>query len=183
MSRELEGRVAAVLLGLDARSLVSTPVNEVTATFEGLNGDKHAGLTRLSDGRTPHYARGTLIRNDRQVSLVSTEELAEIAARLGIPEILGQWLGANILTQGIPGLTRLPPGTRLFFSRGAVLYVTDENMPCRGPGRVIQAQYAEKAGIESGFVKAALHRRGLVAVVEKPGLISAGDQVRVAAPR
>ena len=182
MGQMPEGRVEAVLLGLDAHTLVSTPVSQVQAAFEGLDGDKHAGLTRHSDGRTPNYARGTIIRNDRQVSLVSIEELAEIAALLDIPEILAEWLGANILTSGIPALTHLPPATRLFFSQGTVLYVTDENLPCRGPARVIQAQYAETAGIESGFVKAALHRRGLVAVVEKPGLICAGDQIRAALP-
>ncbi|MCI0693409.1 hypothetical protein L0337_15565 [candidate division KSB1 bacterium] len=50
-------------------------------------------MTRLSDARTPQYPRGTEIRNDRQVFIVSAEELAQIATAMKLPEILKQLAG------------------------------------------------------------------------------------------
>ena len=76
--------------------------------FSGIKGDMHAGLTRKSDVRTiKQYARDTDIRNVRQLTIVSEEELAEIADLMGIPEMKAEWLGANVVTSGIPDLTLL----------------------------------------------------------------------------
>ncbi len=161
----------------DPLALVSTPRPQAQVTLEGFAGDKHAGLTYRSGSRTPHYPRGTVIRNTRQVSLVSLEELELVAAALGVPALLPEWLGANLAVQGIPDLTRLPPATRLFFPQDAVLVVEGENMPCVYPGKVIQAQYPEAPGLANRFPKAAIQRRGLVAWVERPGIIVAGDSI------
>lgn len=168
------------MVARDDHSLISTSVPQATVTFEGFEGDKHAGFTRPADGRTPHYPRGARIRNDRQVSLVSEEELALIAAALGVPMIEPEWLGANLLVSGLPKLTLLPPATRLFFANGVVLAVSGENEPCLGPGKVIAQRHPHLAA--SRFPKAALHRRGLVAVVEKPGVIHSGEAVMADVP-
>lgn len=176
------GSVVSVLLGTQIDSLVTTPVDQVEATFEGFPGDRHAGLTRPSDTRTPHYPRGAVIRNDRQVSIISVEEMAEVARRMELPEIRPEWLGANLLLEGVLLLTRLPPATRLFFEQGAVLYVSGENNPCIHPGRIIQAVYPQQQDLAAAFTKAAAHLRGLVAVVEKPGVIARGDSVAVKIP-
>ena len=66
MKREIMGRVMRALVGRDATSLVTTHETEIRVTIEGVEGDKHAGITRLSDSRTPWYTRGTTIRNSRQ---------------------------------------------------------------------------------------------------------------------
>jgi MOSC domain-containing protein YiiM len=170
-------------VGLDKRSLVTTRQPEARVTFEGVAGDRHAGLTRPSDNRTPHYPRGTEIRNSRQVSIVSSEELAEIAALLGIPCVLPEWLGANLLIAGIPHLTQIPPSTRLFFAGGVVLVVDSENQPCISPGNVMQALHPHIANLAARFVKAAQGKRGIVAWVERPGAIREGDEVRAEVPR
>jgi hypothetical protein len=172
------GTVLAVLVARDPRSLASTPQPEVNVTFEGFEGDLHADLTRPADGRKPFYPRGTLIRNDRQVSLVSVEELAQVATGLGLPEIRPEWLGANLLLGGFAALTLLPPSTRLFFASGAVLLVSDENLPCSGPGKLLQAHFPASTAARD-FPRAALHKRGLVAVVERPGRIRQGDSVTI----
>lgn len=182
MQSTLNGIVVSVLLGMQADSLVTTPVDRVEATFEGFPGDRHAGLTRPSDSRTPHYPRGTTIRNDRQISIISVEEMIEVARRMDSPEIRTEWLGANLLLEGIPRLTRLPPATRLFFQQGAVLYVSGENNPCIHPGKIIQAIYPQRQDLAATFTKAAAHLRGLVAVVEKPGIIARGDPVAIRIP-
>jgi MOSC domain-containing protein YiiM len=177
----LSGETAALFIGSDPNSLISTPQEVVQADFTGFLGDRHAGITQRSDAHTPLYPRGTEIRNYRQVSIVSLEELSEVSVRLGVPKILPEWLGANIAIRGVPNLSLLPPNTRLFFTGGAVLVVQAENQPCKHPGKVIQDQY-EREGLQELFPKAAIHLRGLVACVEKPGTIRQGEPVQVEVP-
>jgi MOSC domain-containing protein YiiM len=176
------GHIVAVLIADQADRLVSRRVPEVEVTLEGLRGDKHAGFRRAADGRTPAYPRGTPIRNDRQVSLVSREELELAAERLGIRAIEPEWLGANLLLEGIPELSLLPCGTRLHCAAGVVLVVQAENMPCLGPGRVLAEQLG-RPGLAQEFPRAALHLRGVVAVVEHAGTLRAGEAVTVSGGR
>jgi hypothetical protein len=180
----LHARTVRLLLGTEKKHLASREVPEVQVSFEGFVGDRHSGLTRGADVRTPWFPKGTPIRNTRQVSLVSSEELAQVAEALGVPRVTASWLGANLELAGLPRLTQLPPGTRLFFPDEAALVVDAENLPCRGPGKVIEAHYPEGTapGLASRFVKAAHQRRGLVGWVEREGRIRAGDAVRVQLP-
>jgi hypothetical protein len=182
MVEKLEGIVKGVYIAADRKSFVSAPHPQVQVTFEGIPGDRHAGITMRSDGRTPYYPRGTEIRNSRQVSIVSVEELAEVAREMGIDCIQAEWLGANLLIEGVPNLTALPPATKLFFPDGAALVISKDNGPCIGPGKEIQSHYPEAGKIAELFPKVALHKRGLVAVVERPGTIAAGEVVRVEIP-
>jgi MOSC domain-containing protein YiiM len=144
-------------------------------TFDGITGDCHASRIRASDSRMlKQYKRGTPVKNNRQVSLVSVEELADIAAVLGILSLDPCWLGANLVTQDIPDLTLLPPSTRLMFSSGATLIVDLENAPCRFPAEIIEQHYPGQ-GLD--FPKKAKHKRGVVAYVEKEGRIAEGDEI------
>jgi hypothetical protein len=178
IQHKLTAIVSGIYLGLQPGALLTTPQTQVQATFAGFDGDHHAGLTRKSDGRTPFYKRGTLIRNERQVTIVSSMELAKVAAEMGIPEIRPEWIGANLLIDGIPNLTLLPSRTRLFFASGAVLLATGENQPCTIAGGAIEQQ-AGIPGLAQQFPKAAKHRRGITATIERPGLIRLGDTVAV----
>ncbi len=196
MTRELCGEIVQVLIGRQAKPttlgerrsatgadyLIAAPVTQVRATLEGFEGDRHGGLTRRADARAPFYPRGTEIRNSRQVSLVAEEELAEIAEDLGVAAIEPGWLGANLVTRGIPCLSRLPAGTRLFFPQRATLVIAEENHPCALPGRVLQGRYPDEARLGARFVRAAQGRRGLVGWVERAGMIATGDRVEVVLP-
>ncbi len=107
---------------------------------------------------------------------MSVEELAQVAQAVGAPALQAEWLGANLLIEGIPELTLLPAFTRMVFSGGVILSVTGENKPCMGAGKAVEAH----TGIEAaGFVKAAMHKRGLVACVELPGVIHPGETVEI----
>jgi len=166
-----------------AASLRSEPVGSVAAEFAGLVGESHSGLTRPSCSRvTAQYpVRGTPIRNTRQISLVSVEELEATAAAMGIPELPPEWVGANLVLEGVPMLTLLPPAARLVFAGGVVLTVDVENAPCRFPAREIDREHP---GLGGRFVGAATGRRGLTAWVEREGAIVCGEAVRVhAAPQ
>ena len=177
----LTGRVEQVLRSPNRDwGLEKEPVSRLTATFAGIKGDCHCGLQRLSDVRMrAQYPRATPVANSRQLSLVSLEELADIAAALDIPELPAGWLGANVVTSAIPRLTWLPPATRLMFSSGATVVVDLENGPCRHVGDVIERHHPGKGG---GFVTAATGRRGVVGWVEREGAIEPGDEITLFMP-
>jgi hypothetical protein len=179
MTDETIGHVLEVLIANDPNSILSIPKDSVEVAFEGFVGDKHSGLTKLSDGRTKFYTRGTTIRNSRQISIISKEELDVIASDLAIERLLPDWLGANLLLAGIPNLTGLKPNTRLFFDSGAVLLITADNLPCETMAKEICSHFSERHDLAGKIVQSAMNKRGVVAVVELPGQIKKGDNVRV----
>ncbi|ESW88902.1 MOSC domain-containing protein [Mesorhizobium sp. M0644] len=182
-SRKLAARVAALYLAPFDR-FETRAVDTLQLGFDGIEGDFHAGTTRRSGGREPWYPRGTEMRNERQLSIVAADELAIVAERMGIAEIKPEWIGANLLIEGLPHLSMLPTGTQLFFKGGETVKIDAQNGPCRIAGRSV----AENAGMpdhEAGallFPKAAKRLRGLVAWVEKPGTIAAGEEISVRVP-
>ncbi|MBC6440573.1 MAG: MOSC domain-containing protein [Rhodospirillales bacterium] len=153
----------------------------IDVTFEGFPGEYHTGLTRKSCVRVAEiYEEGTEIRNVRQLSIISEEEMALVAEGMGLDVIEPEWLGANLLVSGIPHFTLLPPSTRLLFSGGLSLVVDMENQPCGFPAKEIKKVHGSKANL---FVKNAKHRRGVTAWVEKDGPVAEGDSIRVFVPR
>jgi hypothetical protein len=94
-------------------SFVTQAVPELALDMTGIPGDRHAGLTRRSTAREPWMERGTVLRNDRQLSVVSRAELAQIAAALGIADATPELIGANLLIDGIADLSRIAPGSHL----------------------------------------------------------------------
>ena len=180
MSRQT-GSVAACLI-VEGRGVDSRPLASLSLDFNGVVGDRHAGMTRTATSREPWYPRGTTIRNDRQVSIVAAEELEAIAAAMALSALDPAWIGANLVVTGIAGLTALPPGTRLFFAGGVTLSVEGENQPCRIAGLSIGARVPDREGLDLLFPKAARHRRGLVATVGKAGTIAVGETFRADPP-
>lgn len=182
-ARKLTARVAGLYAALNS-GFQTEAVAELILGFDGIAGDVHSGETRRSGGREPWYPRGTEMRNERQLTLVAADELAVVAGRMGLAELRPEWIGANLLLDGVPDLSMLPAGTLLFFKGGATLKVDGQNHPCRLAGRSV----AERAGmpdIEAGalaFPKAAKRLRGLTAWVEKPGTIVAGEEISVRVP-
>ncbi len=182
-ARKLEARVSGLYAALKG-SFQTEPVEELVLGFDGIAGDFHAGQTRRSGGREPWYPRGTEIRNERQLSIVAPDEIAIVAERMGLAELKPEWIGANIVIDGLPNLSMLPAGTLLFFKGGATLKVDGQNKPCRYAGQSI-AENAAMPDLEAGalaFPKSAKRLRGLVAWVEKPGRIAPGEEISVRVP-
>ncbi len=170
--------IVADLLLADAGDFVGRRVPSLALDFAGLAGDRHAGATRPSDARTPWHPRRTPIANTRQISLVSVEECAEIAAMMGLGGLDPALLGPNLVLRGIGTLSLVPPATRLQFPSGATLFVTEQNIPCRHPGDRI-ARTHQAPHLAPGFARAAAGRRGILALVEREGPVLAGDPVRI----
>lgn len=179
---KIAARVEGLFRTASPGSFETMPVDSLVLGFDGIADDRHGGLTRRSGGREPWYPRGTEIRNERQVSLVSPDELESIAVSMNVPVIKPEWIGANLLFGGIRDFTMLPPRTTLFLEGGVTIRIDGLNVPCRLSGRAIAAQYPEREGLDLAFVKTARYRRGLVGWVEKPGIVRAGETVKVNVP-
>lgn len=164
---------------VEGAAVESTPRDALILTYSGIAGDRHEGLVRPSGPREPWYPRGTPMRNERQVSILGLEELAEIAATLGIDHLDPRWIGANLVLSGIEHLTRLPPRTLLLFASGATIRIDGDNDPCRKSGAAIAAHVDNRPDLQFAFVKAAKDKRGLVGWVEREGVILPGDEVKV----
>ena len=158
----------------------SAPREQVLASFAGIEGEAHAGLTRPACVRVSMlHPQGTEIRNTRQVSILAAEELADIARELGLEALDPAWLGANMVVEGLPDFSHLPPASRLQARSGATLVVDLQNRPCQYPAREIEK---ERPGHGKAFLPAARGRRGVTAWVEREGSLAIGDSLRLFVP-
>ena len=115
----------------------------------------------------------------RQFSIVAAEELAEIAARIGVAELPPELLGVTIVIQGIPDFSHIPPSSRLQTDKGTTLTVDMQNRPCVQPGREIEKSVP---GHGAAFKQAAAGLRGVTAWTEREGVLSLGDTLTLHVP-
>ena len=161
-------------------ALPSRGTDALELSFDGPLGESHAGLTRLSCSRVMGlYPRNTPIRNTRQLSILSAEDLALIARDMGLDTLDPALLGATMILRGIPDFTHVPPSSRLLAASGACLTIDMENRPCTLPARPIEDQHQ---GFGARFKSAAKARRGVTAWVEAEGRIAIGDELRLFTP-
>lgn len=162
-------------------ALETQPVQVLRLGFAGPEGESRSGLTRASDSRVlSQYKRGTEIRNTRQVSILSHEDLDAIAAGMEIAALEPWLLGATMVVEGIADFSHLPPSSRLQDEvTGATLTVDMENRPCMLPAKQIEALHP---GRGRAFKAAAVGRRGVTAWVEREGNIALGAVLRLHIP-
>jgi hypothetical protein len=169
------GRVADRNAALASQSLTA-----LKASFAGPEGEAHGGLTRPSCSRVlGQYPLNTEIRNTRQLSILGAEELAQIAAAMGIEVLDPALLGATMVIAGLPDFTHLPPSSRLQAAGGATLVVDMENRSCNLPARPIETRHP---GLGKLFKSAAAGRRGITAWVEREGTFLLNEEVRLHIP-
>lgn len=160
--------------------ITSEPVAEMPLTFAGPPHEVHAGLTRPSCSRVlTQHPRGTTIRNVRQLCLVGAEEMAAVAAELGLDEFDYAWVGASVVIAGLPDFTHLPPSSRLQGPDGVTLVIDMENHPCVEPAATIEKA---RPGHGKAFKAAAKDRRGVTAWVEREGTLRIGDTLTLHVP-
>lgn len=161
--------------------LPSIPRSRLDLRFAGPLGEDHGGLTRPSCSRvlTQYPVRGTEIRNVRQLSILSAEELAKIAAGCGLDTLDPALLGATMVVEGIPDFSHVPPSSRLQGAGGATVVVDMENRPCQLPAREIEQVLP---GHGKPFKRAAHGLRGVTAWVEREGAFELGEELRLHIP-
>ncbi len=180
--RESEFVAEVVWVGVSAvgGSLRSGALEALELGFSGIGGARHEGENRPACVRVRDlHAEGTEIRNVRQLTILSEEELTAIGAEIGVAELDPGLLGANVVVKGVPDFTHVPPSTRLQGPSLVTLTVDMENLPCVLPGREIEA---EEPGHGKAFKRASEGRRGVTAWVERPGVLSVGDRLALWLP-
>lgn len=161
-------------------ALAARPRDRLALSFAGPEGEAHGGLTRPSCSRVvAQHPKGTEIRNTRQLSVVSREELDAIGAAMGIDDFDPAWVGATLVVSGIADFSHLPPSARLQAEDGATLVVDMQNRPCHLPAPVIEAA---RPGHGKAFKSAARGRRGVTAWVEREGALQLGGTLRLHLP-
>ena len=178
--REHVGEVVWLGMAPARQGLRSGAQDALELGFHGLDGARHEGATRPACVRVKElYPKGTEIRNVRQLTILSEEELAGIAADIGLEALDPGLLGASVVVKGIPDFTHVPPSSRLQGPSGVALTVDMENLPCNLPAREIEA---DEPGHGKAFKRAAAGRRGVTAWVERPGTLRRGDHLTLWLP-
>ena len=179
----LHGTVASLFLG-DTGTLSKAAQNSLEFAFDGIVGDRHQGLTRRAWEQTDKQPGGTVRRNERQWSAVAQEDLDQTSQALSLSSPLSAGdVAVNLSISGIPDFSRLPRGTIFTFEGGVVLMVEEYNPPCsRMSHYVSEGHETTHGGVlgETDFIEASKFSRGLVGVVEVPGMVSVGESVSVA---
>ncbi len=181
MKREFEAKLVSLHSG-NNENMSKESHDSMTIELDGFPGDKHGGFVRIAASWDPEPT-GSPRRNERQWSGVSSEELAIITEKMDLTEPLDPGtLGANICLEGFPQFSQLPKGSKLIFPSGAVFLVEGGNPPCADMGERIAEVFTTNSGEAAAgkfFPKHAMGRRGVVGVVDVPGVIAVGDRVIV----
>jgi hypothetical protein len=169
-----------VVTSMDRKELLAESRSALDLTFEGVAGSVHGGALREACSRVKaQYPRGAMIRNERQLSIVSEEELAQIAEAMGLDHLDPARLGATMVVRGLPDFSHLPPSARLQAPSGATVWVDMQNRPCQLPARSIAKVAPEEA---KGFKPAAKGLRGVTASVAREGRVAVGDTLTLHLP-
>lgn len=180
--RKTEFEAEVVWLGHvpSGKSLRAGAVQALDLGFSGDQGARHEGVNRASCVRVKNlYPQGTEIRNVRQLSVLSAEEIEATAKEMGLDRLDPSFLGVSVVLRGIPDFTHVPPSSRLQIADGLTITIDMENRPCVLPGREIDA---DLPGHGAAFKPAAKGRRGVTAWVERPGQIKLGDRMSLFVP-
>ena len=164
----------------DRDSIRAVPLERLDLSFEGIAGERHEGRNRPSCSRvTSQHPKGTEISNVRQVTILSGEEMAMIAADIGLECLNPKYVGASIVIEGIEDFSHVPPSSRLQAENGTTLIIDMQNRPCHLPAREIEA---DLPGHGKAFKAAGKGRRGVTAWIERPGSLVIGDKLRLHIP-
>jgi len=156
------------------------PRKRLQSDWDGVVGAAHRGRTRASDSRVlQQHPRGTDIINVRQLSIVSQEEIDQIARDMGLAQFNPQWLGATMVVSGCRDFSHIPPSSRLQAQQGTTLVVDMQNHPCHQVGMTIER---DLPGQGKSFKAHAKGKRGVTAWVERPGDLALGDVLRLHCP-
>ena len=160
--------------------LRSAAASALQLSYAGADGEAHSGVTRQSCVRvSAQWPEGTEIRNVRQLSVMSQEEIDQIAADCGLEALDPALLGCSVVVKGISDFSHVPPSSRLQAADGTTIVIDMQNRPCRYPAQEIEADHP---GHGKPFKGAAKGKRGVTAWVEREGGVKLGDKLRLHVP-
>ena len=181
--QSLKVQVESLCIGIANSEFGKSLVDCLECELDGIVGDKHRGISREAWETGDKQLGGTIRRNERHWSAVSMEELATISKTMNLAEPLtADLLGTNLCFKGQDKLSQLPKGSVFKFPSGAELIVEEYNPPCPDMGEHLAQNLKSNSEVslsKSAFPEAAKFSRGLVGVVEVPGIVNVGDEVTV----
>lgn len=172
-------------LGLDGVTLSRTDL------------DRHHGATRQVRKYQAGAWAGRIVRNERQVSIATLEDLKAIADFLGITEMIendqgvdvfmSQAMAVNVVISGAIDLKDyLGPGSKLLCGEpetGAIVDISEAHLPCSKPATDISGKLdLDLSIIKKRFKEVAADKRGFVGSVYSPGRLALGDAVAIQLP-
>ncbi len=183
-------------------------LEKITFQNIGIKDDRHSGLFRTVRRYESKERAGLQVANDRQISLVTSREMAEIAEDLDLPvdiieersettieKFMACQLAANLLLKGEGILNDIAEPDALFVMRndqgvGPEVRLTAYNPPCKKPvvklvhslGTMGIALDRDFDTLKTQFKTAADSRRGWVGYVYSPGTLFLGTNVAVHYP-
>jgi MOSC domain-containing protein YiiM len=167
--KQVKATVDAVCLSVPGVRVAKQPQDEAFLGPHGLAGDRHA--LEFSRSGNP---------NLRQWSAISTDEVAQLCADMGVePPFEPGAMGENLRLSGIQ-LADVSPGSVLEFPSGARLLVSGQNDPCINAAKELSETYGPAVG--QYFVKQAFGRRGILGTVLATGVVRPGDEITVLVP-
>ncbi|QJB69407.1 MOSC domain-containing protein [Parasphingorhabdus halotolerans] len=143
-------------------------------TGKGVLGDAHCGETVQHRSRV---AKDPSQPNLRQVHLIHEELFAELREK-GFAIAPGD-LGENITTRNID-LLGLPRGTKLKIGADAIIEITGLRNPCLQLDRFSKGLM--QAVLSRDENSQLIRKAGVMAIVERGGTISIGDQINLELP-
>lgn len=188
---------------VDSVSVNGVTADRVVIKHYGIKGDDHAREDRsyIPQHGEPWQAwwhesmKGTVFFNWRTWTAISAEERNNLAGRLGMEEIKPGGLFENFVFSGIPGFSKLPPGTHLIIYNDkdapmCVLVVHDQNFPCTKTAKHLYDSHGctgVKSEFASTFKEQGKDLRGIMGYVVWPGdsasaVVTPGNKVRVWLP-
>ena len=178
--KKIIGKIDSLFLGVIEEELIKRSVKQLEFRLDGVIGDRHAGFERVTWEGDDKQVANTLRRNERQWSAVSSEELDEISEKMNlrVPLNAGD-IGANFCVSGANNFSKIPKGTIFKFDSGVELIVEEYNPPCLGMSKNLAQKILDTNGNaldETLFLQVAKYLRGLVGVVEVPGMIHKNDE-------
>jgi MOSC domain-containing protein YiiM len=172
--RTVTAIVEAVCISVPGVRVAKEPQDEAFLGPHGFVGDRHeAEFRRTRDGTGERP-------NHRQWSAVSTDEVLELCADLGVdPAFALGAMGENLRLSGVK-LDTVPEGSVLEMPSGAKLLVSGRNDPCVNAAKELSETYG--GHLREQFVKQAFGRRGILGTVLETGVIRPGDKVTILLP-
>jgi MOSC domain-containing protein YiiM len=172
--KALTATVEAVCISVPDVRVAKTPQDEAFLGPHGFVGDRHEAEFRESRDGSGHRP------NHRQWSAVSTEEVTELCAGLGVdPAFALGALGENLRLSGVK-LDTVPQGSVMELPSGAKLLVSGRNDPCVNAAKELSETYG--AHLREHFIKQAFGRRGILGTVIETGVVRPGDKVTILLP-
>ncbi|HEX5369768.1 MAG TPA: MOSC domain-containing protein [Dehalococcoidia bacterium] len=166
--------VEAVCLSRPGVRVAKQPCDEAFLGPHGFVGDRHEAEFRANRFGGPPR------KNPRQWSAVSSDEVAELCADLGLDRPFQPGaLGENLLLSGVQ-LAFVPEESVIEFPGGARLLVNGRNDPCVNAAAELSQTYGPS--IRERFIKTAFGRRGIIGSVLESGVIRPGERVRILVP-